>query len=139
MYHSLETRIWFLIIFSPIKESLTLFQIWFFCQPSIILSHLELSRIDLPKLTSSILMEIVTIPFVLVDEFYFCMHHPIKAWLWTSLYFSYSLKITFNLLRQVISLKKMMVLSVKFTILISWPPICIPLILLSALMKLART
>ena len=33
----------------------------------------------------------------------------------------------------------MMVLSVKFTILISWSPICIPLILLSALMKLAST
>ena len=37
------------------------------------------------------------------------------------------------------SLKKMVVLSVKFTILISWSPICIPLILLSALMRLAST
>ena len=62
-----------------------------------------------------------------------------KNYLWTSLSFSYSLKITCILLRQVISLKKMMVLSVKFTILISWSPICIPLILLSALMKLAST
>ena len=26
-------------------------------------------------------MEIVTIPVVLVDEFYFYMHHPIKAYL----------------------------------------------------------
>ena len=33
----------------------------------------------------------------------------------------------------------MVVSSAKFTILISWPPICIPLILLSALMKLAST
>ena len=33
----------------------------------------------------------------------------------------------------------MVVLSVKFTILISWSPICIPLILLSALMKLGST
>ena len=41
--------------------------------------------------------------------------------------------------RQVISLKKMVVLSAKFTILISWSPICIPLILLSALIKLAST
>ena len=82
MYHSLETRIWFLIIFLPLKESLTLFQIWiFFAIPSLTLSHLELLRIDLPKLTSSILMEIVTIPVVLVDEFYFYMYHPIKAWL----------------------------------------------------------
>ena len=36
-YHSLETRIWFLIIFLPLKESLTLFQIWFFCLSWIIM------------------------------------------------------------------------------------------------------
>ena len=52
--------------------------------------------------------------------------------------FSYNLKMTCILLRQVISLEKMMVLSVKFIILISWSPICIPLILLSALMRLAN-
>ena len=110
-----------------------------------ILSHLELLRIDLPKLTSIILTEIVTIPVLLVHEFYFYMHHPIKAGLFEknifeySLSFPYSLKTTFILLRQVISLKKMVVLSVKFTILISWSPICIPLILLSALMRLAST
>ena len=46
----------------------------FFAIPSFILSDLELSRIDLPKLTSNILMEIVTILVVLVDEFYFHMH-----------------------------------------------------------------
>ena len=62
-----------------------------------------------------------------------------KKYLWTNLSFSYSLKITCILLRKVISLKKMVVLSVKFTILISWPPISIPLILLSALMRLAST
>ena len=62
-----------------------------------------------------------------------------KNYLWTSLSFSYSLKITCILLRQVISLKKMMVLSVKFIILISWSPICILLILLSALMRLVTT
>ena len=89
-------------------------------------------------------MVIVIIPVVLVYEFYFYMYNPIQAWLlknylWTSLSFSYSLKITCILLRQVISLKKMVVLSVKFTILISWSPICIPLILLSALMRLAST
>ena len=102
----------------------------------IILFHLELLIIDLPKINSSILMDIVTIPVDQVDEFHFYMHHLVKAWLfeknylWTSLSFSYSLKITCILLRQVISLKKMVVLSVKFTILISWSPICIPLILL---------
>ena len=49
----------------------------------------------------------------------------------------YSLKITCILLMQVISLKKMVALSVKFTILISRPHICILLILLSVLMGLA--
>ena len=39
----------------------------------------------------------------------------------------------------LISLKKIVVLSVKFTILIRWSPIYIPLILLSALMILAST
>ena len=62
-----------------------------------------------------------------------------KNYLWTSLSLSYSLKITCFLLRQVISLKKMVVLSLKFTIIISWFPVCIPLILLSALMRLAGT
>ena len=80
-------------------------------------------------------MEIVTISVGQGDEFYFYMHYPIKA----SLSFPYSLKITCILLGQVISLKRMVVLSVKFTILISWSPICIPLILLSALMRLAST
>ena len=59
-----------------------------------------------------------------------------KDCLWTSLSFLYSLKIICILLRQVI--KKMVVLSVLFTILISWSPICIPLILLSELMRLKK-
>ena len=53
----------------------------------IILSYWELSRIDLPKLNSSILMEIVTIPVDQVDEFYFYMHYPIKAWLFKKVVF----------------------------------------------------
>ena len=43
------------------------------------LSHLELLRKDLPKLNSSILMKIVTVPLGQVDKFYFYMHYPIKA------------------------------------------------------------
>ena len=50
-------------------------------------SDLELSRIDLPKLSSSILMEIVTVPVGQVDEFYFYMHYPIKAWLFEKIIF----------------------------------------------------
>ena len=54
MYHSLDKRIWFTIIFLH----LTLFQIRiFFIIPSLILSHLELLRIDLPQLTPGILIE----------------------------------------------------------------------------------
>ena len=52
---------------------------------------------------------------------------------------SYSFKINCILSKQVISLKKMVVSSAKFTILISWSPICIHLILLLAFMKLAST
>ena len=111
----------------------------------IILSHFELSRIDLPKLNSSILMEILTIPVGQVDEFYFHMHYPIKAWLFEKTIFELVylfhivLKNTCIILWQMISLKKVVVLSLKFTILTSWSLICIPLILLSALMRLEST
>ena len=120
----------------------------FFATVLLISSHFVISRIELPKLTSSILLEIVTILVVLVNQFYFYMHHqPIKPWLFEKNYplgqfifaFSYGFKITCILLRQLISLKKMVVLSAKFAIFISWSPICIPLILLSALMRLAST
>ena len=52
-------------------------------------------------------------------------HKRLAFWknLWVSLSFSYSLKISYILLRQVISLKKMVVLSVNFTILILWYPV----------------
>ena len=59
----------------------------FFVLPSLILSHLELSRIELPKLSSSISMEIATIPVALVDQFYFYMHQPIKTWLFKKIIF----------------------------------------------------
>ena len=49
--------------------------------PLLILSQLDLSRIELPKLASSVLMKIVTIPAALVNQFYFYMHQPVKAWL----------------------------------------------------------
>ena len=44
---------------------------------TIILSHLELSRINLPKLNLSILVEVVTIPVGQV-EIYFYMYYPIR-------------------------------------------------------------
>ena len=81
---TLEKRVLlFMIIFLPLKGSLTLFQIRIF----LLYYHLffpiwsYISRIELPKLTSNIFMEIVTIPVVAVDQLYFYQHQPIKPWL----------------------------------------------------------
>ena len=52
---------------------------------------------------------------------------------------SYSFKITWHLIKQVISLKKNRSLIGKICCLISWSSICIPLILVSASMKMAST
>ena len=53
MCHCLDKRIWFTIVFLLLKESLTVFQVWIFLIiPSLIFSQLELSRIELPKLTN---------------------------------------------------------------------------------------
>ena len=66
-------------LFTSQRESHSLPDRDFFATLLLISSHLELSRIQLPKLTSSILMEIVTILVVLVDQFYliqfYYMHH----------------------------------------------------------------
>ena len=74
-------------LFTSQRESHSVPDRDFFATLLLISSHFELSRIELPKLTSSILMEIVTIPVVLVDEFYFYIHHPIKAWLFEKIIF----------------------------------------------------
>ena len=60
---------------------------YFFATLSIILSRLELSREYLTMLTSSNLMEIVTFPVVLVDQFCFYMHQSTKAWLFEKIIF----------------------------------------------------
>ena len=58
MHHSWNKRIWITIIFLPLKKCLTLFQICiFFIKPSLILSQLELLRIELTKVTPIILIE----------------------------------------------------------------------------------
>ena len=41
----------------------------------------------IPKLSSSIVIKIVTIHVVLVDRFYFYMHQPIKPWLFEKIIF----------------------------------------------------
>ena len=127
MYHSSDKRVWFIIIFLPLKESLTLFQIWIFYY----------------TFTYFVPFGVIKNRVTKVNFKYFNGNFA-EAWLFEKFIFeldafSYSFKITCILLRQVISLKKIVVSSAIFTILISWPPICIPLILLMALMKLAST
>ena len=78
----------------------------------------------------------LTMPFVLFYQFFFIC----KSWLFEKFIFeleaSYSFKITCILVRQVISLKKIGGVISKIYCLVSWSPICTPLILLSALMKM---
>ena len=54
-------------LFTAERESQSVQDTDFFATLLLILSHLKLSRTELPKLTSSILVEIVTIPVVLVN------------------------------------------------------------------------
>ena len=149
MHHSLDNRVLVYDYFSTSqRQSHSVLHMYFFLLlyietyleqnevyiPSFILSDLELSRIKLSKLPPSILMEILIVSFVLVDQFYFFMHQLMhKAWLFDKFIFeldasSYSFKVTCIILRQVISFRKMVMLSAKLTILISWSPICVPLI-----------
>ena len=89
IYHSLDKKVWLLIMFLPLKESLTLFNIWIsFAIPSLFLSDLELSRIELPTLTPSTLMEILIISFVVFDQFYFFIHQIISLDYLKNLYLS---------------------------------------------------
>ena len=118
-----DKRVWYTIIFLSLSSTYG-----FFAIPSLILSNLELSRIELPKLTSSILIEILQRHAWLFEKFIFELDAS-----------SHNFKITYILSRKVISLKKMVVSSAKFTILVSWSLICIPLIFLLTLMKLAST
>ena len=129
VYQNLDKRTCFTIIFLPLKQRLTLFQIWIFFNYTFTyyMSQLVLSRIDSPKSTSSILMENCghsTCPGWPILFLYALAH---KAWLWKVFFeidaSSYSVKITCILLRQSPSLKKMDVSWAKSIILISWYPI----------------
>ena len=129
IYQSLEKRIWFTILFQENLQWLILYQ-------------LELSRTELPKCTPSILMEMW--PYHLSCFINSFLYDPAcKAWLFEKLIFepvaSYSFKVTCILVRQVILLRKLGGVISKIYCLVSWSPICTPLILLSALMKMAST
>ena len=63
-------------LFTSQRESHSVPDMDFFAIPSLILSHLELLRIDLRKLTSSILMENVTSPVALVAWWILFLYAP---------------------------------------------------------------
>ena len=76
-----------------------------------------------------------------VYQFCFIYFTAYKTWLFEKIIFelegSYSFKITCILVRQVISLEKIGGVINKIYCLISWSPICTPLIFVSASMKTA--
>ena len=61
-----------------LRESYSVPHMNFFAIPSLILSLFEISRVESPKLTLNILMEIFIISFVVFNQFYFYMHQPIR-------------------------------------------------------------
>ena len=74
----------------------------------------------------------------------FLLPHPNKVWLLEKFIFDLEVfpdnsKINSVLVRQLKSLKKMVVSSVKFTVLILWYPICMLLILVSSSLRIAGT
>ena len=144
MYQSLDKRIWFIIIFLSLKESLNLFQIWNFFVKLSYFNPIGVIERRIYKVNKSILMENLTMPFVLVYQFYCYTPQAIGLVYLKSLSleleaFSCSFKITCIPLKQIVSPKEMVMWSAKFTNLISWSPISIHLILLFllALMEMA--
>ena len=84
--HSLDKRVLVIdYVFTSQRESHSVPDLDFFAIPSFIWPDLELSRIELPKLTPSILMEIEIISSVLIDQFYFYMHQSIRLYCLKSL------------------------------------------------------
>ena len=141
MYQSLDKRIWFIIIFLSLKESLNLFQIWNFFVKLSYFNPIGVIERRIYKVNKSILMENLTMPFVLVYQFYCYTPQAIGLVYLKSLSleleaFSCSFKITCIPLKQILSPKEMVMSPAKFTNLISWFPISIPLILLLALMEM---
>ena len=106
IYQSLDKRIWFAILF---QENLQ----W------LILSQLELPRTELPKSTSTILMEMWQYHFSCFINCF--LYDPAcKPWFFERFIFeleaSYSIKVTCILVRQVILLRKLVVSSAKFIV-----------------------
>ena len=112
----------------------------FFVKLWLILSQSELSRLELPKCSSSILMENYNL-FCFINSFLCVLAN--KAWFYEKFIFvietSYSFKITCILVRQLIPLKENGGVLSKIYYLISWSSICTHLILVSASVKMTGT
>ena len=121
IYQSLDKRTWFFFFFFFIPKWVPLCsKFWFFAKLWLILSQLELSKTELPKCTPRILMENydhITCPVLLI---LFYMTQRVMLGFFKKLIFeleaSYRFKTTCILVRQVISLKKLVVLSAKFIV-----------------------
>ena len=127
------------------KVSCTLFKILllfflFFVKLWLILSKSELSRTELPKCSPSILMKNCHLSCFISSFIYDLVN---KALYFQKFVFeietSYSFKIACILVRQLIPLEKNGGVFGKIYCLISWSPICTPLILGSASVKMVAT
>ena len=130
-----------LCFFFPLKEG----WIWiFFVKLSDILHQFLLLWAELWKYTPTILMENCEQIICLGLSILVLYATLYKVWFFEKLIFELKAfwdnsKISSVLVRQLKSLKKMVVSSAKFTNLVSWSPICIPLILASPSIKIAST
>ena len=142
IYQKLDNRIWFTIFLSQRElHSVSNINFKYFAKLWLILSQLELSRTELPKCTRSILMENYTICPVL--SILFSYYPACKTWLFKKFIFelgaSYSFKITLNLIRQAIILKRNGGVTSEISCLILWSLICTPFILVPASTKIVIT
>ena len=140
IYHSLDKKVWLWNMSLPVKESNSVPDMDFFCYTFIFFVRCGVIKVNSKYFNGNFDHFICPVWSIL---FLYAPDH--QAWLFQKFIFeldasSYSFKIPFILLRHVISLGKMVVSTANSTILISWsPPICVPLILLLWLMKLAST
>ena len=124
MYHSLETRIWFLTIFYLSKRVSLCSRHGFLLTFNYFLPFWAIenrfTKINFKFFNGN--CDSSSWPGWWILFLYAPPHKDLAFWknLWATLSFSHSLKITYILLSQVVSLTKMVVLSVNFTSLILW-------------------
>ena len=144
MYHSFNQRVWFMVIFSSQRELHSVPNMNFLC-------YIVTYFVPVPVITGRI-MKMYSSHFNgelwsghlswFINSIFICT--PQKCWLFEKSIFELEAfwdnsKINSILVRQLKSFQKMVVSSAKFTISILWSPICIPLILVSASIKIAST